>query len=228
VVSQGLDEPFSLFRQFDPLPGHERLELIVGPGDLPMPRAPLAARKLAIDPKPFIGNDLRYFFGVGGRAGRFVQMAFGMVLQLSQELIDPPDVRNLDALVWNSEQRRAGDDQISWCRPSKKSRNQKIGELIVLGAADSVDEKIAEQEPCEHGGHQRARPKRDALVGQFAELSHGRGGIAVWFEGQVGFEGVQVADDRAAPFALHEQRSPVRGLRGPYPERQLERIVCAG
>ena len=71
MVTQGLDEPFSLFRQFGSFPVHGRLELIVGPGDLPMPGAPLAARKLAIDPKPFIGNDLRNIFGVGGRAGRF-------------------------------------------------------------------------------------------------------------------------------------------------------------
>ena len=54
VISPGLDEPFSFFRQFESFPGHKRLQLIVGQGDLPMPGAPMSARKLAIDPKPFI------------------------------------------------------------------------------------------------------------------------------------------------------------------------------
>jgi hypothetical protein len=58
VVSPGLDQPFALLGQAGTFFGHKRLELFVGPRDLPMTLASLAARKLAIDPKSFAGSDL--------------------------------------------------------------------------------------------------------------------------------------------------------------------------
>src|ERR1051326_5372532 len=122
------------------------------------------------------------------------------------------------------EVRRAADDKKARRLDAEEAANDVIGDLVIFGAADAMNEQIAQDQPREHGGQESAWPQRVAIACHGQKRGYGSLGLRRkrW-----------PGDSAGAKFdhvlaGTHEQARAAAVTGAPGPERQFEPVSVGG